>query len=155
MCEHKDGRLVGGVLPGLDYTTGGPSPGYEYIDIGAGTNTGSGVVDSPGLPPVLGDLTGGGSVGDAAAVVHCSAGGVSWPDTVLLYGPGPKLLGTANVDAIHPAEHANVESMSTEGRDVRVTWRTTDGCCFNKSAWTARLHWDGKTVQIIDARQTG
>lgn len=147
MCQHPAGRLVNGQLPGLQ-ANGGPDPGYEDLDLG-GDASGPDVH----LPPVLADLTGDGS-GDALAVVHCSAGGVSWPDELVLWGPGPALLTSRDLSAVHPAEHANVQSILREGRDVRVTWGTTQGCCFESTEWTARLHFDGKALQVLDARMT-
>lgn len=146
LCEHKAGQLVDGKLPGL-VNDGNGSPGYEELDTG-----GPGSFEKS-LPPVLADLTGDG-VGDAAAVMHCSAGGVSWPDTVLFYGPGTKLLGAFDMSDPYPAEHANVLTIAAEGRGVRVTWRTTEGCCFSPTEWTALLRWDGAKIVAFDARMT-
>lgn len=141
LCQHPSGRLRDGQLPGL-----GPSDGYEFISAGGPTPFGT-----TGVAPVLADLTGDGE-GDAAAVASCSAGGVSWPDTVLFYGPGTRLLGAADIHSVHPVEHADVQTMSLEGKDIRITWATYEGCCFNRISWTARLHWDGKEVKILDAK---
>ena len=134
---------MNGSLPGL-----GPTDGYVTI-----SNDGTDEF-GPAIPPVFADLTGDGTQ-DAAAVVYCSAGGVSWPDTVVLYAPGPRLLGAADFYTVHVAEHASVASMAAENGDVRVTWSTYEGCCLDMREWTARLHWDGSAFAIQDARQTG
>jgi hypothetical protein len=138
LCQHPAGRLRKGSLPGL-----GPTDGYLEIDTHAGATA-----------PVLADLTGDG-IRDAAAVIGCSAGGVSWPDSVVFYGPGTKLLGVADLSAVHPAEHANVTTLALSGGDVRVAWSTTEGCCFQATSWTARLHWNGTRFVIADAKQVG
>lgn len=138
-CQHPAGRLSGGELKGL-----GPTEGYEFI---------SGVSSMSGMhtvPPVLADFSGDGA-DDAAAVLNCSAGGVSWPDTVLLYGPGPVLLGSADLDTVHAAEHADVTTMTAENGDIRVRWSTYEGCCSDEMHWSARLHWNGHQLQILDA----
>jgi hypothetical protein len=114
---------------------------------------GSGYRDG-NVAPILHDLTGD-RAPDAAAVIHCSAGGVSWPDTVVFYGPKTSLLGWVDMSNPHPAEHAGVRKMSVEGRDVRVNWGTTEGCCLDPQEWTARIHWNGSKVRIVGARRLG
>jgi hypothetical protein len=135
LCRHPAGRLQGGELPAVP-----GSPGYVAL-----------LREDP--QPVFADLTGDGA-GDAAAVVRCTAGGVTWPDTVVFYGPGPTLLGAADLWRVTEAEnfeHSTVSSLTADGTDVVVRWTTTDGCCFNAKFWTARLHWDGRAVRILEA----
>jgi len=36
----------------------------------------------------------------AAAIISCYAGGVSWPDNIVLYGPGPTVLGTIDLGEV-------------------------------------------------------
>jgi hypothetical protein len=76
-----------------------------------------------------------------------------WPDTVVLCGPKTTLLGWVDMSDAHVAEHANVTRLAVEGRDLRVKWNTTDGCCFDPQDWTARLHWNGNRLRILDARR--
>jgi hypothetical protein len=143
LCRHPAGRLRNGELL--------PPPNTRDRDPGYGDLA----LDEPALGPVLTDLTGDG-VGDAAAVYRCSAGGVAWPDTVLFYGPGPTLLGAADLWRVTEAdnfEHSTVSSLTADGTDVVVRWTTTDGCCVNPKSWSARLHWDGRAVRIVGAER--
>jgi hypothetical protein len=133
-CRHPAGRLQGGRLPI------------------APDDSGYGLLELAHPAPVFADLTGD-RVGDAAAVYHCTAGGVTWPDTVLFYGPGPTLLGAAPLVDVTQTEHSDVTALAADGADVVVRWHSYDGCCFDPSDWTARLHWDGRAVRILDAVQ--
>lgn len=72
---------------------------------------------------------------------------------MVLCGPKTTLLGWVDMSDAHVAEHANVTRLAVEGRDLRVTWNTTDGCCFDPQNWTARLHWNGNRLRILDARR--
>jgi hypothetical protein len=135
-CEHAPGALVDGRLPGLAATEG-------YAEIGTGL-TGTGTSD--GVPPAFTDVTGDG-IDDAVAVLGCSAGGVSWPDVVLLYGPGTALLGAIDLYDVTPAEHATIESLTVADVGVRAVWTTYDGCCADPVRWTALLRWDGGALE--------
>ena len=145
LCQHKAGKLVDGRLPELGDGMG--TRGYEYIDMGLNAEGGQ-------IAPVFHDFTGDGAR-DAAAVVHCSAGGVSWPDTVLFYGAKTTLLGWVDMSDPHLAEHADVTRMTVEGAGVRVNWRTTEGCCSDQQDWTARLELTGRRVRFVDAHRVG
>ncbi|GAB3364437.1 hypothetical protein [Modestobacter lapidis] len=135
LCEHPAGRLIDGSLPGL-----GPTDGYVDLQVPP--------------DPVLADLTGDGA-GDAAAVVGCSAGGVAWPDTVVLWGPGPTLLGSVDMSSVTPDEHATVSGLDITGRELLVTWSTYSGAGDNMVAWIGRLHWDGTQVQLLEVTDGG
>lgn len=79
LCEHPQGNLVEGELPGIP-----EQDGVVVIETEGGR-----------IPPnrvAFGDLRGAGPL-DAAVAVFCNRGGVSWPEYVLLYGPGPTHLG--------------------------------------------------------------
>lgn len=140
LCTHPGGRLVHGALPGLDV-----SQGYEFI-LAPGTK-GLGV-GGRYTRPVMSDLTGDGA-GEAVAVLQCSAGGVSWPDTVLVYGPGPRLLGALDLFKLAPVklapvEHAGVSSLKLEKGGVRVSFETYQGCCYLRASWSVhfKVHGD-------------
>ncbi len=78
-----------------------------------------------------------------SGVLLCSAGGVSWPELILVYSTGPKLLGYTDLGDITPTEHSDVESMSANSGDLRVAWNSYEGCCFNQVRHTGHVHWDG------------
>jgi hypothetical protein len=83
---------------------------------------------------------------DAAAVLQCSASGVSWPVTVRLYWPGPPtFLDSVALMSVHEAEHADITTMTAENDDIRLRWSTHNGCCIDPMTWTARLHWTANT----------
>jgi hypothetical protein len=144
LCQHDEGHLVDGQLPGL-----GHNEGYAAISTGLTTDE-----YSSGIPPVFVDLTRDG-VDDAVAVLSCSAGGVSWPDTILFYGPHTTFLGQVDLVYTTSAEHATVESLTAESDGVRVSWTTYEGAGFDVKYWTAMLHWDGVTLTADDLTQTG
>lgn len=124
-CTHPAGRLKNGSLPGL-----GPSEGFATIDITGRTT----------VPPAIGDVTGDG-VADAVAMLHCSAGGVDWPQILLLYTSGTKLLASVDLSNLTPAEHAAPVLLRISKRAVIVEWQTHDGCCSNSRFWGATFRW--------------
>lgn len=101
--------------------------------------------DRPGLPP--GGPRGEDRIGqislhrygtaDAAAVIRCNAGGVSWPDTVVFFRNGRwtsyRTLKKAGM------EHSYVSSIAADGNALRVIWITYDGCCFYRQTHRGRL----------------
>lgn len=143
MCTHPAGRLRNG-LPGL-----GPTQGFEYIAAGQ-PDPYSGIINDK---PVFTDVTGDGRQ-DAVTVAHCSAGGVGWPNVLLLYGSGPTLLGGLDLGDVYAAEHAEVGSLAVQGHDVVVTWQTYEGCCFDMRTWTGTLRWDGQQLRMTGAHQS-
>jgi hypothetical protein len=144
MCRHSAGRLSNGSLPGL-----GATEGFEYISAGQPAPFSS----EPTLKPLLADLTADGRT-DALTSANCSAGGVSWPNVLLLYSAGPTLLGSLDLSTVYSAEHAEVSSISAQGGDALVSWKTYDGCCFDPRSWTGTVHWDGHQLRMIGAHQT-
>lgn len=140
LCEHDPGQLKGGKLPPRDEHRG---------EVGIATNYGTGA-----YKVAFGDLTGGGS--DAAMVVHCSAGGVGWPESVQLYtaGPqtdaaGPRRLGGVDLGDLTHGGREVVTDLSISDGVAHVTWSTTgpnEADCCGTVKMTADLRWDGSTV---------
>lgn len=92
---------------------------------------------------VFGDLTGDGR-SDAVVPLLCSAGGVSWPEHLLVYGPGVRLLGSVEVgDAANPQEHADVSELRFDGDTVDVAFTTYEGAGFNVANYRGDLTWTG------------
>src|SRR5262245_7767233 len=79
-CHHKAGRLVGGRLP-LTHPAGGADPGFATVLRGRSARF--------LVKPVLADLTRDGK-SELSGVLLCSAGGVTWPELVMVYERGPK-----------------------------------------------------------------
>jgi hypothetical protein len=77
------------------------------------------------------------------AILDCSAGGVSWPETLALYGPGPRLLGHINlgsVPKVPASEHADATKLKmTAAGDVKLTWISYEGANFEKRTWQAHV----------------
>ncbi|SES30640.1 hypothetical protein [Lentzea albida] len=133
MCRHPAGKLVDGKLPGIPENDGFVSLQSETIQ--------------------LGDLTGDGTR-DAAAIFDCSRGGVGWPNHVVLYGPGPKVLGSIDLgDVITDAEHSVVSRMSIADGDISLTWNSYQGASFCLREWTGRIHWDGSKASLLGLKQ--
>jgi len=94
--------------------------GVEYID--------------KEIQPARADLTGDGGI-DTVAAFLCSAGGVSWPNVIAVYGPGTVLLGSVDLGDYVEAEHSDVTSMKADGNTIRLKWTSYDGCCFDEKDW--------------------
>jgi pimeloyl-ACP methyl ester carboxylesterase len=136
LCGHKPGTLVNGKLQGIPdnegvvqlATVGGYRPTREMV--------------------ALGDLNGDG-IGDAAAVFTCNRGGVGWPDWVVFYGPGPKVIGAFDMSSVVGDARGGTKHISFTGG--KITVETLDarqydaGCCASGNA-TLTLRWTGQKV---------
>lgn len=63
----------------------------------------------------------------ALSVYECSAGGVSWPNTIVLIGVGGDLLGSFDLGDIGRNEHAEVERVTMSHGKGTVTWSSYEG----------------------------
>lgn len=81
LCEHPAGSLVDGSLPGIPEIDGGVS------------------IDLVERRPVLADFDDDGT-SEIVAVADCNRGGVGWPTSLLLYGPGPTYLDEFSLEKI-------------------------------------------------------
>jgi hypothetical protein len=140
-CNHLAGTLVNGQLPGIPQNQGNMQLGW----------LGDPSSQHPGL--ALGDLSGDGH-GDAATVLDCNAGGVSWPAIIAFYTAGPKLLGSVGLDSINlsghsPGENDLVNKMSYSNGAVDVSWVTEqdgDAAATPTLAYSATLRWNGRSI---------
>jgi hypothetical protein len=127
MCRHSRGHLVDGKR---DFGV----KGQEWIE------------------DVARGRMGGGSV--AVASIGCTAGGVSWPSTLVFYGrtPGgyPKLLAHLYLGKFRASEHANVKTMRAAGGVLNVRWVTYNGCCFERQKYSASMRLRGNKVNVWD-----
>lgn len=149
LCGHPAGTLADGELPGIPEVDGG-----VWIQ----TDT------SGAIPPdriVFGDLRGHGAL-DAAVVVSCYRGGVSWPEVVVLYGPGPRYLGHVMLGDLTPGRQS-VESMAISEGAVHVrfvnSYAADEGGCCGRVDGTVDLRFVGGSVRaenlsLTDERET-
>jgi hypothetical protein len=118
-CRLKAGRLVNGVEPGIPEDHG-------YMELASSLQ---GAAARTKLT-AFGDLRGSGAR-DAAAVLDCSAGGVSWPQIIAFYSPGPALLGWAyltdfNLPGIDGQQNTAVQQISYRSGGIAAEWSTQD-----------------------------
>lgn len=101
-----------------------------------------------------GDLTGDGSP-DAAAVLECNGGGVSWPDTIVFFAPGPKVLGEFDMGEVVGDARGGTTNISYANGAIVV--RTLDsrsgdaGCCASGKA-IVTLKWNGTRIVASDVQ---
>lgn len=110
LCDHPPGRLVDGQLPGIPETNG-----FVSLDL------------SERLP-VAADFDSDGAT-EIVAIADCSQGGVGWPNSLLLYGPGPRLLDEFNVGQIvdrglqdYAGDRSGVRAMEERDGKLHVAW---------------------------------
>ena len=137
LCTHPAGNLVNGSLPGIPSNDGVVQLADEAF------------TSSPGY--LLTDLNGDG-VTDAAAVIYCNLGGVSWPESIQFYthqagSPGLKRLGGISLETVSIPAGANpdsrdyVETMKAAGGGIDVTWGAVAmGRCEACGGFTVSAH---------------
>lgn len=139
LCQHAAGHLENGVFKGLD-----PSQGFEFLSAPS-VDPGEGLaLGDEATAPVFADLNHDGET-DGAAIISCSAGGVSWPDNLLIYGPGPQLIGSADLTR-DKTEHADVKSLQWTDNQLKVDWVSYNGCCFFATHRSATVNVTAKSV---------
>jgi len=141
MCGHPAGNLVDGKRDAPN-----PQDGGDWLSTTTASTTGQNTA------PIFTDLTGDGN-GDAVAILQCTAGGVGWPDILAFYGPGTQLLGSIDVDDVHPMEHANIYALTIVKGDTNIKWDSYDGAGYCQTNWTARVHWNGSAFTLLNALQ--
>lgn len=120
LCDHPAGRLVDGSLPGVPANRGGVRlagfDGARWKDRALATTW----VGSDGRPY-------------AAAVVDCNQGGVSWPQRVLVYTEGLKLVGAFDLAEVLGEGRQSVQSLSRDGDSLSLkvanTYQSGDAAC--------------------------
>ena len=84
--------------------------------------------------------------------IGCTAGGVSWPSTLVFYGRtadgNPKLLAHLYLGKFRASEHANVKTMRAGGGVLKVRWVTYNGCCFERQRFSANMRLRGDKVVL-------
>lgn len=128
-CRLPAQRLVGGAT-----TKGGPGGGYLlFTRFNGSRNYEFGDFAQRGYQQAL-------------AVYGCTAGGVSWPDVLVLIGSRGSLLGSfdlANLNGGH--EHADVNEFVVMGNSVVVYWMEYEGAGFEtKSHVSLAAYYHGR-----------
>lgn len=94
------------------------------------------------------------------AVLDSTAGGVGWPQTLVLYGRGagelPILLGSLPLGGVTEisAEHVIVNTLTASGNEVRVSGESYEGAGFQVRDWSAALSFDGSVLLLEDLQVT-
>lgn len=103
---------------------------------------------------------GGGTKSYAVVPFSCDAGGVSWPQWLLVYDRGPHLVGGSELPGNQ--EHATIDSLSAHGGTVRVRWSSYEGAGFDIVTWSSALtlkkgkvHFARKGPMTIDFTDNG
>lgn len=112
LCHHPAGRLVNGALPGIPESQG-------FVALRA-------TLDKAHPDISSGDLNGDGKP-DAAATFDCSGGGVSWPESVVLYDDQLRIIGSVNLGQYSSAEHASVDTLTVKYQNLIMKWSTNYG----------------------------
>ncbi|RKR74008.1 hypothetical protein [Frondihabitans australicus] len=139
LCQHPAGTLQGGTLPGQAESTG-------YVKLSSIADTGEGPYFAEGsITGVDGEAV--------AASITCNAGGVPWPDVIVLYAVDDgslKLEGSYSLGTPTKAESAVTQSVSVTGGSAVVSWTgpganqpAADGSLLQKASFTVA---DGRVV---------
>lgn len=106
-------------------------------------------VDDPA--PVLADLDSDGSQ-ELVARYLCTAGGVAWPEVLVIYGPGGTLKGSLELGEYGQQEHAEVLSWQASGQAVELRWRSYEGAASDFHYYRSRLTMSGGKARLTDTR---
>lgn len=125
MCQHSKGHLVNGKRDfGIN--------GGEWIEKVATGRAGGKTV--------------------AVLSIGCTAGGVSWPETLVFYRRGSdgglQIAAKQYLGKFRRAEHASVQSMFITDGKLHIAWNTYQGCCFERQKFTADMRVIGTTVRV-------
>ncbi|MEU4197098.1 hypothetical protein AB0E69_34715 [Kribbella sp. NPDC026611] len=141
MCRHQAGRLVNGNLPIADPL----HDGYASIRL-------NGADWITPLPPATTDLNADG-IKDTAVAFDCSAGGVTWPETIAIYGPGPTLVASIDLDKYVQTEHSDVKALTVQGNRIAVHWISYEGAGFGQQAWHGYLKLHDGSLTVTDMKR--
>ena len=102
--------------------------------------------------PVFADLTGDG-LREGAVVFGCSAGGVSWPDSLLIYTNGPELVAAFSLSEQPSTQmHATISRLELRGSTIQLHWTSYEGAGFNPRYLTGTVRLGGGVFRLFDVR---
>lgn len=128
-CELPAQRLVNGKT-----TKGSPGEGGLVLDQGRYA-----FVDLAGLGYKQGLVAYG-----------CNAGGVGWPEHLLLIGDGGRLLASYDLGKVDKKQHATVTGI-TAGNPVRMRWSAYEGAGFDIVDHDSTVTFSGGKLQVVNA----
>ena len=84
------------------------------------------------------------------AQYRCGAGGVSWPEVLVLYSSTNRFMSSVQLARYAPvSEHVQVDSWrAISGHRVSVSWRSYDGCCYNIRRHRSTLTLSGTSLRL-------
>ena len=80
----------------------------------------------------------------------CTAGGVSWPQVLVLVGRGGDLLASYDLGGVEGKEHADVQSVSVKGRNAVVDWSAYEGAAFFRVAHRSVVTYRNGKLELDD-----
>lgn len=97
----------------------------------------------------FGDLAG---LGYTQALVSygCSAGGVAWPETLVLVGEGGAMLASFDLGAVRETNRASVATITVEGGAATVTWSSYNGASFDMVRHTSTVTYSSGRLTLKD-----
>lgn len=113
-----------------------------------GSPGGGGLVTDTGTY-AFGDLAKLGYQQGLAAYV-CSAGGVGWPEVLILTGRGGKLLASFELADLGKKEHADVRSMTINGPIATIDWVAYEGAGFFITKHQAQVSYRDGRLDVAD-----
>lgn len=113
------------------------------------------ITDDPA--PVQADIDGDGAQ-ELVVRYLCSAGGVTWPEIILVYGPGPTLRGHVKLGDIAQTEHATVTKWSNGTSGFGVWWTSYEGAgsdmVFRHSSLSLSSMKTGAALSDVEEKKT-
>lgn len=135
LCGHRPGTLVRGRLSNIPVNQG-------MVELAAGQYRKAADMYAAG------DLDGDGNP-DAAAVFECNQGGVGWPDWIVFYRAGPKIMGAFDMGSVVGDARSSTTRISYSNRKITVETRDARyadaGCCPSGHA-IVTLRWNGTKI---------
>lgn len=143
MCQHGASRLTHG---SVDFGMG--RGGAELLPKPGSTSISTPFYATQQDPYAI-------ATGVAAAVpIWCTAGGVSWPETIAIYTLDGRLLAYKNLGDLAHQEHASVTAISLNGNVIKVRWDAYDGANFDIHHQSATFTRSGGKL-IVTSFKTG
>jgi hypothetical protein len=78
----------------------------------------------------------------------CNAGNVSWPAVIVAYDRHNRLIDDIKLGDISQTEHADIRTWHADGRIVRITWISYEGCCFHVKTHHSTLTLSGGRLHL-------
>ncbi len=143
LCDHPAGTLVDGALPGIAELAGSaglPSVLIDELHSGAESSEyaliGSDLDEQPFL----------------AAIMHCDMGGVSWPNTVVVYDADMTPVAEFHPEDLTGGDREQIAGITATDAGFQARWTATneyDAACCGQLSVQADV-----TVSLADAAAT-